>query len=98
MNAPVQENLVSTPARLVSRAPLAYPPAARAAQIETDVRVEIIVDAAGRVVSARPLTDTGYGLDDAAVRAVRGYRFSPATKDGRAVAVRMRWTVQFRLD
>jgi len=39
----------------------------------------------------------GYGLDEAALTAIRAYRFSPAVRAGRAVPVRMRWVVQFRL-
>ena len=78
-------------------APVAYPPRARAAEIELDVPMEIVVDALGRVSEARVLRRSGYGLDEAAGRAVRAYRFSPAWRAGRAVAVRMRWMVQFRL-
>jgi outer membrane biosynthesis protein TonB len=48
-------------------------------------------------VSARALTRAGYGLDAAALQGIRGYRFSPAMRAGRPVAVRMRWIVQFRL-
>ena len=48
-------------------------------------------------MSARAVVRAGYGLDDAAVRAIRDYRFSPAIRAGSPVAVRMRWTVQFRL-
>ena len=33
----------------------------------------------------------------AALDAVRAYRFTPATKDGHTVRVRMHWLVQFRL-
>jgi protein TonB len=82
----------------VTRAGVVYPPEARAQEIETDVRVEVVVDETGRVVAARSLSNAGYGLDDAALRAIRQYRFAPATKDGRPVRIRMRWTVQFRLD
>ena len=88
---------MNVPARLLAASPLVYPPAARKAEIETDVPVEIVVDAGGRVVSARAVIRAGYGLDDSAVRAIRDYRFSPAIRAGRPVAVRMRWTVQFRL-
>jgi protein TonB len=93
----VGEGDVSVPARLLAAGPLVYPPDARQAEIEIDLPVEIVVDPSGRVVSARVLERAGYGLDEAALRALRGYRFSPAIRDGRAVAVRMRWTVQFRL-
>jgi protein TonB len=91
------EGDVDVPARLLSTSALVYPPAARNAEIETDVPVEIVVDLDGRVASARGLTRAGYGLDEAALRAIRGYRFSPALRGGRPIRVRMRWIVQFRL-
>ena len=70
---------------------------ARQAEIEVDLPLEIVVDASGRVTSARGLSRAGYGLDEAALSAIRGYRFSAALRDGHPVPVRMRWTVQFRL-
>jgi periplasmic protein TonB len=95
--AAVVEGDVSVPARLLTSRPLVYPPAARQAEIEVDLPLEIIVDAAGGVSAARGLTRAGYGLDEAALQAIRGYRFAPALRDGRPVRVKMRWTVQFRL-
>jgi protein TonB len=82
---------------LLASAPLAYPPQARSAQVEAGVPLELVVDRRGVVTQARALVASGYGLDDAALRAVRTYRFSPALRDGRPVSVRMRWTVIFRL-
>jgi protein TonB len=93
----VREGEVDVPARLLAASPLLYPPAARKAEIEVDLPLEIVVDAAGRVVSARAVTRAGYGLDEAALHGIRNYRFSPAMRAGRAVPVHMRWTVQFRL-
>jgi len=93
----VPEGEVSMRARLVASSPLLYPPAARRAEMEADLALEIIVDLEGRVVSARVLRPAGYGLDEEALRAVRSYRFSPARRDDRPVRVRMPWTVQFRL-
>jgi len=93
----VREGDVDVPARLLAASPLVYPPAARRADIEIDLPLEIVVDASGRVVSARMVTRAGYGLDEAALHGIRAYRFSPAMRAGRAVAVRMRWIVQFRL-
>lgn len=94
---PADERDVNIPARLLSSSPLAYPQAARQAGIEIDFPVEIVVEANGRVTATRALSRVGYGLDEAALRAIRGYRFSPALSAGRPVRVRMRWTVQFRL-
>lgn len=93
----VSERDVNVPARLLSSSPLVYPPVARKAEIETDFPVEIVVDANGRVAAARAVSRVGYGLDEAALRAIREYRFSPALRAGRPVRVRMRWNVQFRL-
>ena len=93
----LDEKKVSVPARLISSNPVAYPLEARRAEIETDVQVQILLDRDGRVVEARNLSRDGYGLDEAAVQAIRTYRFSPALRDGHPVRVRMRWTVQFRL-
>ena len=91
------ESTVDVPARLQSSVPVVYPEAARAAEIEADVLLELVVDSDGRVASARPLAAHALGLTDAAVRAVRAYRFTPARRVGRPVRVRMRWTVAFRL-
>jgi periplasmic protein TonB len=91
------ESAVDDKARLSSSVPVIYPEAARAAGLEADVRLELVVDAEGRVVSARPLAAPALGLDEAALRAVQAYRFSPARRAGRPVRVRMQWTVAFRL-
>lgn len=96
--ATVPEAQVSSPARVVAASPPAYPPAARAAQVEADVGLELVVDASGRVAEARVVRPAGYGFSESALAAVRAYRFSPAQRAGAPVRVRMRWTVQFRLD
>jgi protein TonB len=88
---------VQVAARLVHSVVAAYPVHARADEVEGDVGVEIVVDREGRVVDARVTNPAGHGLDEAALTAVRAYRFSPAQRAGRAVRVRMPWSVQFRL-
>jgi protein TonB len=91
------EATVDTPAHLVAGASPSYPSAAARAGIETDVPLEIVIDARGAVVDARVLRPAGYGLDEAALRGVRAYRFAPAMRRGRPARVRMRWSVEFRL-
>jgi TonB family protein len=88
---------VQVAARLVQSVAAAYPVHARADELEGDVGVEIVVDREGRVIDARVIRPAGHGFDDAALAAVRAYRFSPAQREGRAVRVRMPWSVQFRL-
>ena len=88
---------VQVPSRLVQSVVAAYPVHARADEVEGDVGVEIVVDREGRVVDARVMRPAGHGFDEAALTAVRAYRFSPAQREGHAVRVRMPWSVQFRL-
>jgi len=103
-DAPVPESAVTTPARLASGGAPPYPPEARAFGIEANVPLELVVSPAGVVESARGMGGTGgmaaragHGLDEAALAAVRGYRFVPATRGGRPVRVRMRWVMSFEL-
>jgi protein TonB len=95
--APLAEQDVDGRARLVRGVAPAYPVSARADGVEGDVRLELVVGLSGAVESARVVRGVGHGLDEAALRAVEQFRFAPATKGGRAVPVRMGWSMQFRL-
>lgn len=94
---PLAEPAVDGKARLVRGLAPSYPEAARTAGVEGDVHLELVVGVSGSVESARVVQGIGHGLDEAALQAVRQFRFAPATKDGRAVRVRMGWSMQFRL-
>jgi len=87
------------PPRPLARLKPIYPPQARMRRIEGEVVVEFIVNAEGTardivVVSSRP----GDIFTTAAVRAIERWRFTPGTKDGEAVATRVRQKVAFKLD
>jgi protein TonB len=60
-----------------------YTMQARQAEIEGVVRVEVTVDENGRVISARVISGLGYGLDESALDAARGWQFQPATRCGK---------------
>jgi TonB family protein len=96
-DATFAERAVDVPAKLLRGDPAAYPVAARADGLEGDVVLELVVSRLGDVESARVSRPLGHGLDEAAVDAAHAFRFAPAMKDGRAVRVRVRWTMQFRL-
>ena len=87
--------VIREPKKLVHVAPI-YPEIARISRIEGKVTMEAILDATGkvesvRVMSAHPL------LEDAAVRAVRQWRYSPTQLNGVPVPVLMTITVVFSL-
>lgn len=84
--------------RVIHRVDPSYPPDARAARVQGIVIVEVIVDETGMVREAHVLKGLPYGLEQAALDAVRQWRFEPATKDGQPVAVAMNLTINFRLE
>jgi periplasmic protein TonB len=69
--------------RALSRPVPAYTADARAAGISGKVRVEITVDARGRVTSVHVLQGLGHGLDEAALAAARAMTFEPALRCGK---------------
>jgi periplasmic protein TonB len=74
-----------------------YTPAAREANVQGKVRVEVSVDAGGHVTSARLLAGLGYGLDEAALAAARSATFTAATKCGHATATTFVIAMRFSL-
>ena len=76
-----------------------YPEAAVRAGIEGEVLLEAVVGPNGSVADARVVKslDTSTGLDDAALDAVRKWKFKPATIEGRKVAAVVALRVAFYL-
>ncbi len=75
-----------------------WPAEARRAGIEGSVVVSIAIDAEGNVTAAKLVRGLGYGLDEAALKAVRGFKFRPATVKGQPVATEIKYTYTFLLD
>ena len=86
---------MKAPVKTTHVAPL-YPVVARQAHIEGVVILEAVLDDQGRVESVRVLRSISL-LDQAAVDAVRQWRFTPALLNGQAVPVVMTVTVNFTL-
>src|SRR5438445_788476 len=72
-----------TPLALFTPQPT-YPPIARESGASGSVMLEIVVDTAGQVVSAR-VVKLQYPFDAAALVAVKKWRYQPVIVDGRAV-------------
>lgn len=74
----------------------AYPAIARTARVEGVVILEATIDTSGAVTGLAVLRPVAL-LDQAAVEAVRQWRFTPALLNGEPVAVIMTITVRFTL-
>lgn len=75
-----------------------YPRAASEAGVSGKVLLLLTIDEQGRVTKARILRRLGFGLDEAAVEAVKQFTFSPGTVDGREGPMEIRYTYTFVLD
>jgi protein TonB len=64
-----------------------YPEEAMKAKIQGAVAIEVIVTPEGNVVSPRVIRSLDPVLDEAALRALKEWRFAPGMKDGRPVPV-----------
>lgn len=87
------------PPQVLTRLDPYYPPSARRTGTEGQVLVRVLVDENGRVENADVIRSEPAGVfDAAALKAIRGWRFSPAQRAGQPVAVRIDIPISFRLD
>jgi len=98
---PGPEAVVSTAARplAANRPDVPYPLRAKRRGHEGTVVLRVEVSVAGEAKRIDVARSSGHpSLDRAAVRAVRRWRFVPATRDGRPVAATVRIPIEFRLE
>jgi TonB family protein len=76
---------------------LLYPEIAKRAGIEGRVFVLTFINEEGNVISTEVIKGVGSGLDEAAVKAVRETKFTPAKINGKPVKVQVTVPIIFRL-
>ena len=74
-----------------------YPEAARIAGAEGLVRLRVALDSAGKVVKVDVARSAGHGLDEAAVAAMKAWRFAPARECGQPVGTSVNIVMRFVL-
>lgn len=94
---PADEFLITKMPSVVSDVRIPYPAEAKAKKIEGKVVLELLIDGSGQVRDVRLVSGPGYGLNEAAVEAIRRFRFQPAEIEGKPVAVRIPFTYNFVL-
>lgn len=88
--------LPEPPRKVVDVRPV-YPDLARTARVEGTVILEAVLDTSGRVTQLRVVRSVPL-LDQAALDAVRQWRYSPSLYGGRPVSVLMTVTILFKLN
>jgi TonB family protein len=83
-------------ARILNSVSPVYPTLAKNQHVEGDVRVDALIDQSGRV-SAMKVVSGSVLLHQAAMDALRQWKYQPATLDGKPVAMHLTVTIQFRL-
>jgi len=77
---------------------LVYPEVARNAGVEGRVVLNALIDATGNVTETKILKSLGdTGCDEAAIAAINATQWTPAQKEGKAVAVRIAIPLVFKL-
>ena len=74
-----------------------YSEEARKAKYQGTVVLKVDVSVTGRATNIKVIRGLGLGLDEKAIEAVGQWRFRPAMKNGRPVALQLQVAVDFRL-
>ncbi len=94
--APPEPEAENFPARIVTQTKIEYPPDAKAAKIEGDVLVRLIIDEAGQVMKAEVLRGDPR-LAKSVVEATRLWRFDPELQNGRPVIGTYTLPISFKI-
>lgn len=94
---PASALVVDGPALLQAWTPPPYPDAAKQAKKEGRVMVDLVIDENGAVIQAEAAPSSDPLFVDAALAAVRLWKFKPALDEGKPVASGMTTPVYFRL-
>ena len=85
------------PPQLLTFVEATYPAQAQAQGLTAEVLLRLRVEPNGSVSEADVLQPAGHGFDEAAVEAARRFVFSPATVNGKPVAVKIPFKYSFTL-
>jgi protein TonB len=83
-------------AKLIFSVPPVYPTLAKSQHVSGNVLVDALIDANGRVTTTKIVSGPTL-LHQAAMDALRQWKYQPATLDGKPVPMHLTVTIQFRL-
>ncbi len=94
---PTEEYLVSEMPVVISEVRPVYPKQAKDQQLEGSVALDVLIDDLGKVRLVKVIEGADV-FRIGAIEAMKQFRFKPATVDGKSVAVRIRYTLNFKLE
>jgi len=83
-------------AKLISSVPPSYPTLAKNQRVSGNVLIDALIDANGRVTTMKVVSGPTL-LQQAAMDALRLWKYQPASLDGKPVSMHLTVTIQFRL-
>jgi TonB family protein len=83
-------------AKLISSVPPVYPTMAKTQHVSGNVTVDALIDATGRVTTMKVISGPPL-LHQAAMDALKQWKYQPAMLDGKAVPMHLSVTIQFHL-
>ena len=95
-HAPVRVGDTVKEPQLISRVMPEYPFAAKEANVQGDVVIDTLISTNGSVARMKVISGPAM-LREAALNALRRWRYQPSELDGKPVAVQMLVTIRFRL-
>lgn len=98
LDAGVHVPVLTRAPTLVEFVPAAYPPEAARAGLTAVVKLLVTLSADGSVAEVAVAESQGHGFDEAAVEAVRRFRFTPAEVDGAPAPVQIEYAYHFVLE
>lgn len=81
--------------RPVYQVPPQYPSSLRRQGISGEVKIELVVDARGRVVNPRIVSSSNRAFEEPALEAVEQWKFEPGRRGGEAVPYKMLVPIRF---
>jgi len=85
------------PPKVLEKQDPIYSAEAREKKIEGAVLLGAVVGTDGSAHNVHVLRGLGYGLDEKAIEAIQKWKFQPATLNGEAIPVELKFVVSFHL-
>ncbi|MEK7691546.1 MAG: TonB family protein [Bdellovibrionota bacterium] len=93
-----EDYTVSQMPELITEIRIPYPPKAKELRLQGAVVMDLLIDDSGKVRDVKLVSVAGEDLDEAALNAIKEFKFRPAKIEDKPVAVKIRYSYRFVLE